>query len=61
MLGFGYVVMPEHVHFLVSEPETELLSTAIRAMKQSVARTLIGEPGPPVRAILNVAVLFTFR
>jgi len=30
LLVFGYVLMPEHVHFLVSEPERELLSTAIR-------------------------------
>jgi len=37
MLVFGYVVMPEHVHFLVSEPERQLLSTAIRAIKQSVS------------------------
>ena len=43
MLVFGYVVMPEHVHFLVSEPERQLLSTAIRAIKQSVSRKLIGE------------------
>ncbi len=43
LLVFGYVVMPEHVHFLVSEPQRELLSTAIRAIKQSVARKLIGE------------------
>jgi putative transposase len=43
MLVFGYVVMPEHVHFLVSEPGRELLSTAIQAIKQSVARKLIGE------------------
>ena len=35
--------MPERVHFLVSEPERELLSIAIRAVKQSVARKLIGE------------------
>ena len=34
----GYVVMPEHVHLLVSEPEREVLATAIQAMKQSVAR-----------------------
>ena len=33
LLVFGYVVMPEHVHFLVSEPESNLLSTAIRAIK----------------------------
>ena len=34
----GYVVMPEHVHLLVSEPERRLLATAIQAMRQSVAR-----------------------
>ena len=34
----GYVVMPEHVHLLVSEPERENLSTVIKAVKQSVAR-----------------------
>ncbi len=36
----GYVVMPEHVHLLVSEPERTLLATAMQAMKQSVARRL---------------------
>ena len=38
----GYVVMPEHVHLLVSEPERATLSTALQALKQSVARRLIG-------------------
>jgi putative transposase len=33
----GYVVMPEHVHFLVSEPKKVLLSRAIQALKLSVA------------------------
>jgi putative transposase len=36
----GYVVMPEHVHLLVSEPEDARLSTALQALKQSVARRL---------------------
>jgi putative transposase len=27
---YGYVVMPEHVHLLVSEPEVEVLAKAIR-------------------------------
>ena len=35
---FGYVVMPEHVHLLVSEPERHALATATKAIKQSVAR-----------------------
>ena len=39
----GYVVMPEHVHLLISEPERETLARALQAMKQSVARRLIGD------------------
>ena len=37
----GYVVMPEHVHLLVSEPERSTLARALQAVKQSVARRLI--------------------
>ncbi len=36
----GYVVMPEHIHLLVSEPERELLSKALQSLKQSVSRRL---------------------
>ncbi len=36
----GYVVMPEHVHLLVSEPVNRNLATAMQALKQSVSRTL---------------------
>jgi putative transposase len=36
----GYVVMPEHVHLLVTEPETRPVATAIQGLKQSVSRTL---------------------
>ena len=36
----GYVVMPEHVHLLVSEPKNASLSSAVQALKQSVARRL---------------------
>jgi len=34
----GYVVMPEHVHLLVSEPKRALLSKAVQALKLSVSR-----------------------
>ena len=37
----GYVVMPENVHLLVSEPERSTLARALQAVKQSVARRLI--------------------
>ena len=33
----GYIVMPEHVHLLVSEPKNAPLSKAIQALKLSVA------------------------
>jgi putative transposase len=33
----GYVVMPEHVHLLVSEPERRELSVVLKALKQAVA------------------------
>ncbi len=36
----GYVVMPEHVHLLVSEPAGKDLATAIQMLKQLVARKL---------------------
>ena len=41
----GYVVMPEHIHLLVTEPEEEPLAKAMQALKQSVSRQLgRGEP-----------------
>jgi putative transposase len=33
----GYVVMPEHVHLLVSEPQIGLLADALKALKLSMA------------------------
>ena len=34
----GYVVMPEHVHLLLSEPERSTLAVALQMLKQNVAR-----------------------
>jgi len=34
---FGYVIMPEHVHLLVSEPRKAILAKALQALKLSVA------------------------
>ena len=36
----GYVVMPEHVHLLVSEPRKGTPSTALQVLKQRVSRKL---------------------
>ena len=43
----GYVVMPEHVHLLVSEPERGPLSLALQMLKQNVARELRLPEGSP--------------
>jgi putative transposase len=36
----GYVVMPEHVHLLISEPERGQLSVALQMLKQITSRQL---------------------
>ncbi len=38
---YGYVVMPTHIHLLLSEPQDRPLSTAIQVIKQRFARTRI--------------------
>ncbi len=43
----GYVVMPEHVHLLVGEPERGKLSVAIQMLKQNVARQLVVPDSQP--------------
>jgi len=44
-LVYGYVLMPEHVHLLVGEPEKATLAAALKAMKQSVARRQVKTGG----------------
>jgi putative transposase len=40
----GYVVMPDHVYLLVSEPKKVLLSRAIQALKLSVSVQSLERP-----------------
>jgi putative transposase len=54
---FGYVVMPEHVHLLLSEPDRSSLAVALQMLKQISSRKLhkmnvhkMG--GPPFRPLL---------
>jgi putative transposase len=44
----GYVVMPEHVHLLLTEPERIKLSIALQMLKQNVAQRLRGPEGGPL-------------
>jgi putative transposase len=43
----GYVVMPEHVHLLVSEPQRSKLAVVIQMLKQNAARKLRLVEGAP--------------
>jgi len=46
---YGYVVMPEHVHLLLSEPQRATLADALKSLKQGVSRRLVSkqfEGGP---------------
>jgi REP-associated tyrosine transposase len=45
---YGYVIMPEHVHLLISEPENGLLlARAIQALKTSMnLKTRLSGPSP---------------
>ena len=37
----GYVVMPEHIHLLITEPEVGTPSTVMQVLKQRTAKTLL--------------------
>jgi putative transposase len=50
LVVIGYVVMPEHVHLLVSEPQRGTLSTAIQALKLGVVQSLRCSRGEGVAA-----------
>jgi putative transposase len=39
---YGFVLMPEHVHLLISEPERGLVSDAIHSLKLSVSKKASG-------------------
>jgi putative transposase len=44
----GYVVMPEHVHLLISEPSRSKLSTVLQMLKQNTAHDLRPVEGAPL-------------
>lgn len=50
----GYVVMPEHVHLLLSEPQRATLSTAMQALKLGFVRSLDGAVIPRSRKISEI-------
>jgi len=51
LVALGYVVMPEHLHLLVSEPQRATLSTAIQALKLGFVRSSEINAGPGKAAV----------
>jgi len=43
LIVVGYVVMPEHVHLLISEPDRGTPSTVMQVLKQRFGRRVLGE------------------
>jgi putative transposase len=43
-LVYGYVVMPEHFHLLIGEPELGPLSVVMQVLKQKVSRRCLKNP-----------------
>ncbi len=42
---YAYVVMPEHVHLVLSEPQQATLADALKSLKQGVSRRLLPKIG----------------
>ena len=53
MRVYGFVVMPEHVHLLLSEPERGTIATAIQSLKISSAKR-----GKQLKAVRDIATPF---
>jgi len=52
----GYVVMPEHVHLLVSEPERKSLALSLQMLKQMVSRKLLPKRVDSAELALRLAI-----
>jgi putative transposase len=50
----GYVVMPEHVHLLLSEPKKGTPSKVLQVLKQKVSRSLRGKEKKSIRGQLSL-------
>ena len=58
----GYVVMPEHIHLLITEPEVGTPSTVMQVLKQRTARALLPkkkQTDPRQRRLFAHAILRT--
>jgi REP element-mobilizing transposase RayT len=54
---YGYVVMPEHVHLLMSEPARGTLADAIHYLKLSFSKRVksVSQPGAPLIPLVGMS------
>jgi putative transposase len=52
---YGYVVMPEHVHLLLGEPQHHTLADALKSLKQGVSRRLLPKIGDPLKPAFGLS------
>ena len=50
----GFVIMPAHVHMLISEPQIETVSTVIGAVKLGFTRRVLSRDGPGAPLLAGV-------
>lgn len=60
-LVVGYVVMPEHVHLMISEPPATPPWEALKALKQRVSRDMRQNPKTPHGSIAALAQFWQTR
>ena len=53
-LLIGYVVMPNHVHLLISEPKKRTPSTVLQMLKQRVSKKMRKSRQPAPRAQMKI-------
>ena len=51
----GYVIMPEHIHLLISEPQEKNPSTVMQALKLGFARRVLMQSKPQAERRANTA------
>jgi len=55
MQVYGHVVVPEHVHLLISEPYQKKLDETLKSLKQGVSRRLMGMRSVSGRSVTTIS------
>jgi len=58
---YAYVIMPEHVHLLLSEPERRILSEALKSLKQGYPAASLAGPSISGKNATTISISGTIR